>query len=133
MKECLNCTKPYNAKRASSKFCSVNCRVLYHQKHGKAKIKPVDLQAMFNAVLTAVNGINARNGQPPASAAVFAPEKLREAALSYNELRGLVEGATSSTDLHKAWKEVEKNKELAGWQIKTLNELKETQRTKIDF
>jgi hypothetical protein len=133
MKECLNCKKTYNAKRASSKFCSVNCRVLYHQKHGKAKIKTADLQEMFNAVLTAVNSINAKNGQPPASVTAFIPEKPKDSVLSYNELRALIEAATSSMELHKAWKEVEKNKELVGWQIKILNQLKENQRTKIDF
>jgi hypothetical protein len=133
MKECLNCKKAYCAKRASSKFCSVNCRVLYHQKHGKSKIKPADLQAMFNAVLTAVNSINARNGQPPTIAAVIVPEKPKDAALSYNELRELIEAATSGIELHKSWKEVEKNKELVGWQLIELGKLKELQRTKIDF
>lgn len=53
--------------------------------------------------------------------------------LSYNELRGLIESATSSTELHKAWKEVEKNKTLAGWQIRELEKLKNIQQTKIDF
>lgn len=133
MKECLNCTKAYSAKRASSKFCSVNCRVLYHQKHGKSKIKPADLQAMFSAVLTAVNSINARNGQSPATVAAFVPEKPKEIVLTYNELQELIGYATSSTELHKAWKEVERNKELVGWQVRELGKLKELQRTKIDF
>ena len=140
MKECLNCKKQYNAKRASSKFCSVNCRVLYHQKHGKAKIKTVDLQVMFNAVLNAVNNINLKNGHPeaitaPISAESNQPERLEggRQPLGYNELRELIEKATSSTELHKAWKEVEKNKSLVGWQIKILGQLKENQRTKIDF
>lgn len=53
--------------------------------------------------------------------------------LSYNELMGLIQEATSSTELHKAWKEVERNKELASWHLKKLNEEKELQRTKIDF
>ena|SRR5690349_4426604 len=53
--------------------------------------------------------------------------------LSYNELREVIEAATSSMQLQAAWKQVEKNKELAGWQIKILNQLKENQRTKIDF
>lgn len=53
--------------------------------------------------------------------------------LSYNELRDAISAATSSTELHKAWKRVEKNKELAGWQVKVLSQLKEDQRTKIDF
>jgi hypothetical protein len=32
-----------------------------------------------------------------------------------------------------AWKKVEKNKSLAGWQHRQLNNLKELQRTKLDF
>lgn len=52
---------------------------------------------------------------------------------SYNELRDAISAATSSTELHKAWKQVEKNKELVSWQIKVLSQLKEDQRTKIDF
>lgn len=53
--------------------------------------------------------------------------------LSYNELRDLIQAATSSVELHKAWKEVEKNKELASWQLKELGKLKDYQQTKIDF
>lgn len=53
--------------------------------------------------------------------------------LSYNELRDAISVATSSTELHKAWKQVEKNKELASWQVKVLSQLKEDQRSKIDF
>jgi hypothetical protein len=88
---------------------------------------------MFNAVLSAINSINTKNGQPPAVAAVFVPEKPKESVLSYNELQALIESATSATELHKAWKQVEKNKELAGWHLKELEKLKEYQRTKIVF
>lgn len=135
MKECLNCKKEYDSKRDTSKFCSTSCRVRWYQRHsrGKSKVTPMDMQELYNAVLNAVNGINARNGQPPAFAGVFVPEKANESALSYNELRGVIEAATSSSELHKAWKEVEKNKELAGWQTRELGKLKEHQRTKIDF
>jgi len=135
MKECLNCKKEYEPKRDSSKFCSTSCRVRWYQKHskGKSKVTTMDMQELYNAVLSAVNSINAKNGQPPASLHVFVPETPKEAVLSYNDLRDLIQAATSSSELHKAWKEVEKNKSLASWQMRELGKLKDYQQTKIDF
>lgn len=51
MKECLNCKKEYEPKRDTSKFCSTSCRVRYHQKHGKSKIKPVHMRVLYNEVM----------------------------------------------------------------------------------
>jgi hypothetical protein len=135
MKECLWCKEQYEHKKESSKFCSTSCRVMWNRKYGKKKgqLEVNELQDLYNSILTAVNSINAKNGQPPAIASVFVPEVSKEAVLGYNELRELIEAATSSSELHKAWKQVEKNKELVGWQIKILSQLKENQRTKIDF
>ena len=135
MKECLNCTKEYEPKRETSKFCSTSCRVRWHQKNskGKNKVTPQNMQELYNAVLNAVNSINSKNGQPSALASVFISEDLKEAVMTYNELKDIIGAATSSTELHKAWKEVEKNKSLAGWQLRELSKLKEYQRTKIDF
>lgn len=65
--------------------------------------------------------------------AEYADQGAIEAALGYNELQALIEGATSATEIHKAWKQVEKNKELAGWHLRELEKLKEYQRTKIQF
>lgn len=91
------------------------------------------MQELYNAVLAAVNSINAKNGQPPAAVFVGEIKRDHEAVISYNELRDLIELATSSMQLHAAWKQVEKNKELANWQVKELGKLKDYQQTKIDF
>lgn len=147
MKECLNCKKEYEPKRDTSKFCSVSCRVLYNRgKPKQQKVNPIDqmivirdemVDTMFkiralveNAPVGSFNGPRLSepfNGDDPLHPGNKKP------ALGYNELRELIEAATSSTELHKAWKEVEKNKELAGWQTRELGKLKEHQRTKIDF
>ncbi len=134
MKECLNCTKAFEPKKPHGKFCSANCRVAYNRK-SSPKVDPISpcMHEMFNSIMAGINAINAKNGQPPALAAVFVPEKPKDAVLSYNELRALIESATSAAELHKAWKEVEKNKTFADWHIRELNKLKEDQRTKIDF
>lgn len=138
MKECLNCKKEFEPKKQHGKFCCANCRVSYNRKHPKienginAVVSPT-MQELFNSIMAGIDAINARNGLPPAICSVIVPEKQKEAVLSYNELMDLIESATSSTELHKAWKAVEKNKTLAGWQIRELEKLKNIQQTKIDF
>ena len=138
MKECLNCKKEFEPKKQHGKFCCANCRVSYNRKHPKienginAVVSPT-MQELFNSIMAGIDAINARNGLPPAMCAVIVPEKQKEAVLSYNELRDLIESATSSMQLHAAWKQVEKNKELAIWQAKELGKLKDYQQTKIDF
>lgn len=134
MKQCLNCQKEFEPKKPHGKFCSANCRVAYNRKNPQKPI-PVSpcMQEMFNSILAGINAINAKNGQPPAISFVGEIKQDKAAVLSYNELMELIQSATSSTELHKAWKEVERNKELASWHLKKLNEEKELQRTKIDF
>lgn len=83
--------------------------------------------------MAGINAINAKNGQPPAVATVIVPDSSRESVWSYNELRDIIQAATSSHELHLAWKAVEKNKGLASWQLKELQKLKDHQQTKIDF
>lgn len=134
MKLCLNCNKEFEPKKPHGKFCSANCRVAYNRKNPQKPI-PVSpcMREMFNSIMAGINAINAKNGQPEAFGFVGEIKRDAGAVLSYNELVDMIEAATSSTELHKAWKEVEKNKSLAGWQLKQLNNLKELQRTKIEF
>lgn len=52
MIKCLKCHKEFEPKRETAKFCSNSCRVGYHRKHGKSdKVKPYQMQAIYNAVL----------------------------------------------------------------------------------
>ncbi len=135
MKECLWCKEEYEAKKDTSKFCSTSCRVMWNRKYGKKKgqVGVNELQELYDSILAAVNSINAQNGQPPALAAVIITETKKEAVLGFNELRALIESTTSEAQLQNAWEEVEKNKDLGGWQIKILKQLKEHQQTKLDF
>lgn len=135
MKECLWCKEQYENKRESSKFCSTSCRVMWNKKYGKKKgqVGVDELQVLYNSILTAVNSINAKNGQPPTVATVIIPDPSKEPVWPYNELRDIIQAATSSHELHLAWKAVEKNKALASWQLKELQKLKDHQQTKIDF
>lgn len=75
MKECLWCKEQYENKRESSKFCSTSCRVMWNKKYGKKKgqVGVDELQSLYNSILTAVNSINTKNGQPPAVTAVINP------------------------------------------------------------
>lgn len=134
MKQCLNCQKKFEPKKPHGKFCSANCRVQYNRKNPQKPIPASQcMQEMFNSIMAGINAINAKNGQPPAISFVGEIKQDKAAVLSYNELRDLIQAATSSTELHKAWKEVEKNKTLAGWQLRELEKLKNIQQTKIDF
>jgi len=58
MKECLHCKKEYEAKRDSSKFCSVNCRVKFNRANGsKNKVTGIQAQVLYNAMLEMVEKI----------------------------------------------------------------------------
>ena len=52
---------------------------------------------------------------------------------SYEIHKAELTAATSSTELHAAWKRVEANKSLVSWQVRQLNGIKGLQQTKIDF
>jgi len=144
MKECMNCKNEFEAKRPHAKFCSDKCRVAYNRAHPQQAVTKLQMQLLYNEMLDLarkMQGTDSISVLPPLSPqkavalhnAEYPDQHTIQAALSYNELRGLIEAATSSMQLHSAWKRVEKNKELAGWQIKILNQLKENQRGKIDF
>jgi hypothetical protein len=56
MKQCLECEKPFEAKRESAKFCSVNCRVKWNRKNGnKTPVKPIQVQVLYNAMMDMVS------------------------------------------------------------------------------
>ena len=59
MKKCLQCEKEYEAKRPTSKFCSDNCRVIYHRKHKDKKetgvIGKVELKVLYDTILDLVS------------------------------------------------------------------------------
>ncbi len=56
MIRCLHCSKEFEGKRQSAKFCSDNCRVLNHQKNGKGnKVKPLNLVFILNEIKAQLN------------------------------------------------------------------------------
>lgn len=56
---CLNCDKVFKQKRPTAKFCSDNCRVKYHRKHGKKDIiKPFQMQSLYNEIKDMLGKIN---------------------------------------------------------------------------
>lgn len=146
MNECLNCKKEYEAKRPHSKFCSVKCRVMYNRKNPKEGVSKVQMQVLYNSILEVVNRINMGNGQPEAIAAVFKPIQTAAhvplsfdtmksdigAEMSYNEAMEALDRCTSSTEIAKVWKLIQKQK-WPSWQLRELERKKEDQRTKIDF
>jgi hypothetical protein len=144
MVECLNCKIQFQEKRSTAKFCSNKCRAAFSRKKkevGQESIfsKMVAFQDELSGTLLKIKQLvaNTPYDAPKLPKNFIGDEPLHPAnlnpVLSYNELRGLIEAATSGTELHKAWKEVEKNKELVSWQLRELGKLKELQRTKIDF
>ncbi|MEO5991159.1 MAG: hypothetical protein ABIP68_05945 [Ferruginibacter sp.] len=72
MKECLQCKKKYKAIRATSKFCSTNCRVKYSRGEGrknkKKKIEDifdfhkqkVELEVLRNSILNLAEQVQKR-------------------------------------------------------------------------
>lgn len=141
---CLNCKKDFEPKRPHAKFCSDKCRVAWNRANPQGKVTKLQMQSLYNEILELARkmqeGDNIRSTPPlsPQQAVLVhnsehADQHTISAVLSYNELRDLIESATSSTQLYAAWKQVEKNKELAGWQLKELSKLKDHQQTKIDF
>lgn len=145
MKECLNCKAQFQEKRSTAKFCSNKCRAAFfrnkgNSEEGNAMSQMAALQQELSVATLKIRQLIA--AIPDSYDAPRLPKNMVgeeydqsniKPILSYNELREVISNATSSTELHKAWKEVEKNKGLAGWQLKILNQLKEDQRTKIDF
>ncbi len=92
----------------------------------------MNMQELYDAVLGAVNSINAKNGQPPTITAVFEMPLEKAAIMSYNGAKASIEASTSETQLEDAWRQIKKQ-EWAGWQMKELDRLKGIQQTKIDF
>lgn len=133
MKQCLNCQNDFEYKREAAKFCSDLCRVQYNRKNPK-KTTPVSpcMQEMFNSIMAGINAINAKNGQPPAVAAVFTKEPEKEATMSYNAAKEAIEASTSSVQLEDVWRQILKQ-EWKGWQMNEIKRLKDIQQTKIDF
>lgn len=65
MKECLHCSKGFEPKKPTRKFCSDSCRVMYNRKHGKkGEIKPFQMQVMYNQIMEAVAKINESKSLP---------------------------------------------------------------------
>jgi len=63
---CLNCNIDFNPKRPTAKFCSDNCRVKYHRKHGKKEaIKPFQMQALYNEIKEMVGRISVQDLNKP--------------------------------------------------------------------
>lgn len=144
MIECLNCKIQFQEKRSTAKFCSGKCRSAYFRKSEKTTqesvfSKIVSFQDELSLTLIKIKQLvaNTPYNAPSLPNDFIGDEPLHPAnlkpILSYNELRDSIESATSSTQLHAAWKQVEKNKELASWQLKELGKLKYYQQTKIDF
>jgi len=144
MIECLNCKVQFEEKRSTAKFCSSKCRAAFFRKSNKKTqesllSKALLVQDELSETLLKIKQLvaNTPYDAPKLSKSFTGDEPLHPAnlkpILSYNELRDLIEAATSSSELHAAWKQVERNKELASWQIKELTKLKDYQQTKIDF
>lgn len=149
MKNCLNCNKEYENKRAASKFCSVSCRVLYNRKNPKTpKINPMEqmaslhqemLDTMFMikeltlasevryvAPLTTEQSIALHNAENK-------DQLTTTITYDYNGLKELIISATSADDLQRTWRIIKAASWLAGWQSRELDKLIQNQRTKIDF
>jgi len=53
--KCLNCQKDFSPKKATAKYCSDSCRVMYNRKNGKKKaVTSVQMQALYNSMMEAV-------------------------------------------------------------------------------
>jgi hypothetical protein len=149
MKECLNCQKEYEAKRETSKFCSVSCRVLYNRKNPKKKkVNPLEQMASFHQeMLETMFKIKELILTPEIKRpAPLTPEQslllhntenkdqlTTSATYDYDGLKGLITRATSSDDLQRVWRLIRAATWLAGWQNRELDKLIQIQRTKIDF
>lgn len=113
MKECLWCKKEYEPKKDTSKFCSTSCRVMWNKKYGKKKkeVGLSELQELYNSILTAVNSINAKNGQPEALAAVVVPKVNNEPKIRLRRpfltLQALINECESMEEYEPLRKEIE--------------------------
>lgn len=144
MKQCLNCHTEFEYKRESAKFCSDKCRATYNRAHPKQLVTPIQMQVLYNEILELASKMKGVRPEvllvnpisPQTAVAIHNAENKDQhtevITYDYNGLKGLISAATSSTELHAAWKIIE-NANLAGWQLRQLSQLKEHQRTKIDF
>lgn len=144
MKQCLNCKTEFDYKRDTAKFCSDKCRAAWNRANPDRAVTKFQMQALYNEMIELARKMHETDnirvlpplGSHKAAAlhnAEYSDQHTTKAVLSYNQLQELIGGATSSMELHKAWKQVESNKELVSWQLRELGKLKEYQRTKIDF
>src|SRR6266404_6328596 len=61
MQRCKYCEKEYQPQRASSKFCSNNCRTRNYLKNGKPQkeaITGLQMQVMYNAIMDKLGGFS---------------------------------------------------------------------------
>lgn len=134
MKKCLWCDKEFESKKDTAKFCSTSHRVMYNRKHGKRdQVTPLQLQVLYNSLLTAINQINTQNGQPPALTSVIVPEIAKAADITFNEAMDGITAATSSYQIKTIWERILKKTDWPTWQMNRLTQLKDNQLTKIDF
>lgn len=57
--KCLNCEKEFTAKRETAKYCSTNCRVKWHKKHGSKKgVSEIQVQVLYNSMLEMFSKFN---------------------------------------------------------------------------
>jgi CRISPR/Cas system CSM-associated protein Csm2 small subunit len=132
MKECLNCKKEFQERRSTARFCSNKCRSAFNRGTSGNRITKMQMREMFNAIMGAVNSINAKNGQPEAVTVVFEMPSEKTPKMNYNNARATIEASTSSYQLEDAWRQIKKQ-DWPGWQMKELTKLKDLQQTKIDF
>ncbi len=102
---------------------------MYNRKNPRQSVSKSQMQDMYNALMSAINVINTKNGQPPAIAAIIEPIQ----SLSFNDAQDGILAATSSFELEGIWKQIMKKSDWAAWQLKRLTQLKDSQQTKIDF
>lgn len=152
MKECLNCNKPYEPKRSTSKFCSNKCRAAHARKGQSSEAKVSLMEKIVAAVdeITEVKmfiqGLMAKAKSEPhqpffgvaTKEGVKWGETLEKPAeivleLTYNQAMDELRYCTSSAEIEKVWRKILAKKDWAGWQMRELSKTKEDQRTKIDF
>jgi hypothetical protein len=65
--KCLFCENEFANKRETAKFCSTNCRVKWHNKHGGSKsgeVKKSTLQVLVNRMMDRLDKIEAAEPTP---------------------------------------------------------------------
>lgn len=144
MKQCLNCQKEFAHKREAARYCSDRCRVQYNRKHPKDHITKTQMQVLYNEMLALAGKLNSAEPEikrvspssPELLAALYNQDHPEQRTTirryDYNGLKELISAATSSHELEESWRIV-KAANLAGWQLRELTKIRETQQTKIDF